>query len=46
MFTKMLVATDLSEVSERFICTLGGLKAVGTRAALLLQRQNRRQQLH
>jgi nucleotide-binding universal stress UspA family protein len=32
----MLVATDLSEASERVICTLGGLKALGTREAILI----------
>ncbi len=36
MFRKMLVATDLSEASERVVCTLGGLKALGTREALLI----------
>ncbi len=36
MFSKMLVATDLSEASERVICTLGALKALGTREALLI----------
>jgi len=36
MFSKMLVATDLSEASERAVCTLGGLKALGTREALLV----------
>jgi nucleotide-binding universal stress UspA family protein len=36
MFSKMLVATDLSEASDRVICTLGGLKALGTREALLI----------
>jgi len=36
MFSKMLVATDLSEASERVVCTLGGLKALGTREALLV----------
>ena len=36
MFSKILVATDLSEASDRVICTLGGLKALGTREALLI----------
>ncbi len=36
MFSKMLVATDLSEASERVICTLGGLQALGTSEALLI----------
>ncbi len=36
MFSKMLVATDLSEASERVICTLGGLKALGTQEAVLV----------
>jgi len=36
MFSRMLVATDLSEASERVICTLGGLKALGTREAILI----------
>ncbi len=36
MFGKMLVATDLSEASERVVCTLGSLKRLGTREALLL----------
>jgi nucleotide-binding universal stress UspA family protein len=36
MFRKILVATDLSEASDRVICTLGGLKALGTREALLI----------
>jgi len=36
MFSKMLVATDLSETSERVIGTLGSLKALGTREAVLI----------
>jgi len=36
MFTKMLVATDLSEASERAIYALGSLKTIGTREALLI----------
>ncbi len=36
MFTKMLVATDLSEASERVICALGTLKALGMRQAVLI----------
>jgi nucleotide-binding universal stress UspA family protein len=36
MFSKILVATDLSEASERVVCTLGGLKVLGTREALLI----------
>lgn len=36
MFKKMLVATDLSEASERFVCALGSLKAIGTRHAVLI----------
>lgn len=36
MFSKMLVATDLSEASERAICALGNLKHLGTREALLV----------
>jgi hypothetical protein len=31
MFTKILIATDLSEASERVICTLGSMKVLGTR---------------
>lgn len=37
MFSKMLVATELSEASERVICALGGLKALGTREAVLIR---------
>ena len=33
MFSKILVATDLSEASGRVVCTLGGLKVLGTREA-------------
>ena len=36
MFRKMLVATDLSAASERVICALGSLKAIGTREAVLI----------
>ncbi len=36
MFSKMLVATDLSETSERAVCALGNLKHLGTREAVLL----------
>jgi nucleotide-binding universal stress UspA family protein len=36
MFSKILVATDLSEASDRAICSLGGLKALGAREALLI----------
>lgn len=36
MFRKMLVATDLSEASERVICALGSLKAIGAREAVLI----------
>lgn len=36
MFTRMLVATDLSEVSDKVICSLGGLKAIGTEEAVLI----------
>ncbi len=36
MFSKVLVATDLSEGSDHFICTLGNLKAIGTRDVLLV----------
>jgi hypothetical protein len=36
MFSKILVATDLSEASDRVICTLGNLKALGAREALLI----------
>jgi len=36
MFSKMLVATDLSETSERVISALGSLKALGTREAVLI----------
>lgn len=36
MFSKMLVATDLTEAFDRVICTLGGLQAIGTREALLV----------
>jgi hypothetical protein len=36
MFTKILVATDLSEASERMICALRGLKMLGTTEILLV----------
>jgi nucleotide-binding universal stress UspA family protein len=36
MFSKILVATDLTEASERVICTLGGLSALGVREVLLV----------
>jgi len=36
MFSKMLVATDLSEASDRVICTLGTMKALGTHDAFLV----------
>lgn len=36
MFSKMLVATDLSAASDKVICALGGLKALGTRETLLV----------
>jgi nucleotide-binding universal stress UspA family protein len=36
MFKKILVATDLSEASERFICSLGSLKQIGTCQAVLI----------
>lgn len=36
MFSKMLVATDLSEASHRAICALGNLKHLGTREAYLV----------
>ncbi len=36
MFSKMLVATDLSEASERAICALGNLKHLGTSEAVLV----------
>lgn len=37
MFTKILVATDLSHASDEMICILGSLKAVGAREALLVK---------
>ena len=40
MFSKILVATDLSKASERVICTLGSMKALGTREALLIACMN------
>jgi len=36
MFSRMLVATDLSEASGRVICALASLKAWGTREAVLI----------
>jgi len=36
MFSKILVATDLTEASDAVICTLGALKGLGTREALLV----------
>jgi nucleotide-binding universal stress UspA family protein len=36
MFTKILVATDLSEASERMICALSGLRMLGTTEILLV----------
>jgi len=36
MFSRMLVATDLSEASERVLCALGSLKAWGTREVVLI----------
>lgn len=36
MFSNILVATDLSEVSEKVVCTIGNLKALGTRKVLLI----------
>ena len=36
MFSKILVATDLTEASERVVRTLGGLSALGVREALLV----------
>jgi len=36
MFTKMLVATDLSQASDQVVCALAGLKALKTRQALLV----------
>lgn len=38
MFSKMLVATDLSEASDRAICALGNLKNLGTREAVLVSK--------
>lgn len=37
MFSKILVATDLSHASEEVVCSLGSLQALGTRKALLLE---------
>jgi len=37
MFSRILVATDLSRASDEVICTLASLKALGTREALLLE---------
>ncbi|TDY65147.1 nucleotide-binding universal stress UspA family protein [Aminivibrio pyruvatiphilus] len=36
MFQKILVATDLSDASERMACSLGELKALGTKDIVLL----------
>ncbi len=36
MFSKILVATDMSEASSQVICPLGNLKTLGTREALLI----------
>lgn len=36
MFSKMLVTSDLSAASERVICSLGNLKNIGVREALLI----------
>lgn len=36
MFARILVATDLSEVSERFICAVGDLKQIGAREVVLI----------
>jgi nucleotide-binding universal stress UspA family protein len=36
MFSKILIATDLSDASNKVICTLGGLKSLGTKEALLV----------
>lgn len=36
MFSRALVATDLSNKSERIVCTLRGLGALGTREVLLV----------
>ena len=36
MFRNILVATDLSQASDRVICTLGGLKVLGAREVLLI----------
>jgi nucleotide-binding universal stress UspA family protein len=36
MFSRILVATDFSEASERVICALGNLRLLGTREAILV----------
>lgn len=36
MFTRILVATDLSEASERFICELKGLRKLGSNEIVLI----------
>ncbi len=36
MFSRILVATDLSEASDRVVCALASLKAWGTREAVLV----------
>ncbi len=40
MFSKILIATDLSEMSERLICSLGNLKKLGTHEMLLIHCMN------
>jgi nucleotide-binding universal stress UspA family protein len=37
MFSKILVATDLSHASEEVVCSLGSLQALGTWKALLVE---------
>jgi nucleotide-binding universal stress UspA family protein len=36
MFSKILLATDLSQASERVVCALSGLKKIGTTEVVLL----------
>lgn len=36
MFRKLLVATDLSQASEKVVCTIGALKTLGAEEAILL----------
>ncbi|HNR69292.1 MAG TPA: universal stress protein [bacterium] len=43
MFSKILVATDLSEISDNVISAIGDLKVLGTRDALLLHCLNIRE---